>query len=178
MSKTPVLPLFAADIGATPYEIGWIVIASTVPGILISFPAGAIADAFGKRRVIVASLVVFATAPFLYLFVSVAWQLMAARFYHGFATAIFGTVAAAAIAERFPQRRAGMLSTFSSVTIVGRSAAPFLGGFLMSVAGFHSVFAACAISGVLAFAVCRASSSTPETNRTSHPVPGCWQKGC
>ncbi len=154
MSKTPVLPLFAADIGATPYEIGWIVIASTVPGILVSFPAGAIADALGKRRVIVASLVVFATAPFLYLFVSAAWQLMAVRFYHGFATAIFGTVAAAAIAERFPQRRAEMLSTFSSVTIVGRSVAPFLGGFLISVASFQSVFAACAISGVLAFAVC------------------------
>lgn len=154
MSKTPVLPLFAADLGATPVEIGWIVIASTIPGILISFPAGAIADFFGRRRVIVASLVVFATAPFLYLLVSGAWQLMAVRFYHGFATAIFGTVASAAIAERFPQRRAAMLSTFSSVTIVGRSVAPFLGGFLISMASFHSVFIACAISGVLAFAVC------------------------
>ena len=154
MSKTPVLPLFAADLGATPVEIGWIVIASTIPGILISFPAGAIADFFGKRRVIIASLVVFATAPFLYLLVSGAWQLMAVRFYHGFATPIFVTVASAAIAERFPQRRAAMLSTYSSVTIVGRSIAPFLGGFLISMASFHSVFIACAISGVLAFAVC------------------------
>jgi MFS family permease len=153
MSKTPVLPLFAADLGATPFEIGWIVIASTVPGILISFPAGAIADAFGKRRVIIASLAVFATAPFLYLLVSEAWQLMAVRFYHGFATAIFGTVASAAIAERFPQSRAAMLSTYSSVTIVGRSVAPFLGGFLISVANFNSVFIACAISGVMAFLV-------------------------
>ena len=31
MSKTPVLPLFARDLGATPEEIGWIVIASTIP---------------------------------------------------------------------------------------------------------------------------------------------------
>ncbi len=153
MSKTPVLPLFAADLGATPVEIGWIVIASTIPGILISFPAGAIADAFGKRRVIIASLVVFASAPFLYLLVSETWQLMAARFYHGFATAIFGTVASAALAERFPQRRAATLSAYSSVTIVGRSVAPFLGGFLISVASFHSVFVACAISGVMAFLV-------------------------
>ena len=153
MSKTPVLPLFAAHLGSTPAEIGWIVVASTIPGILISFPAGTIADAFGKRRVIIASLVVFATAPFLYLLVAEAWQLMAVRFYHGFATAIFGTVASAALAERFPERRAAMLSTFSSVTIVGRSVAPFLGGFLISVANFHSVFVACAVSGVLAFLV-------------------------
>jgi MFS family permease len=153
MSKTPVLPLFAAHLGSTPVEIGWIVIASTIPGILISFPAGAIADAFGKRRMIIASLVVFATAPFLYLLVAETWQLMAVRFYHGFATAIFGTVASAALAERYPERRAAMLSTFSSVTIVGRSVAPFLGGFLISVANFHSVFVACAVSGVLAFLV-------------------------
>lgn len=153
LSKTPVLPLFAQSLGASASEIGWIVIASTLPGILISFPAGAIADALGKRRVIMASLVVFATAPFLYLLVTTAWQLMAVRFYHGFATAIFGTVAAAVIAERYPEQRAAMLSTFSSFTIVGRSVAPFLGGFLISVASFHSVYVACALSGVLAWAV-------------------------
>lgn len=153
LSKTPVLPLFAADLGATPAEIGWIVIASTIPGILISFPAGAIADVFGKRRIIVASLIVFATAPFLYLLVSESWHLMAVRFYHGFATAIFGTVASAAIAQRFPEQRAAMLSTYSSVTIVGRSVAPFLGGFLISVANFQSVYVACAISGVIALAL-------------------------
>jgi MFS transporter, DHA1 family, multidrug resistance protein len=153
MSKTPVLPLFASALGATPQEIGWIVIASTLPGILISFPAGAISDLIGKRRVIIASLIVFATAPFLYLLVTNSWQLMAVRFYHGFATAIFGTVATAAIAERYPERRAAMLSTYSSVTIVGRSVAPFLGGFLISVSSYHSVYVACAVSGVLAWLV-------------------------
>jgi len=153
MSKTPVLPLFAAHLGATPQEIGWIVIASTIPGILISFPAGAISDFFGRRRVIIASLVIFATAPFLYLLVTVSWQLMAVRFYHGFATAIFVTVATAAIAAQYPQRRAAMLSTYSSVNIVGRSVAPFLGGFLISASGFYSVYWACAVSGVMAFVV-------------------------
>lgn len=39
------------------------------------------------------------------------------------------------------------------MTIVGRSIAPFLGGFLISVANFQSVYSACAVSGVLAFAV-------------------------
>lgn len=153
MSKTPVLPLFAQALGASPTEIGWIVVASTIPGILVSFPAGALSDFLGKRRVMLASLLVFATAPFLYLLVSNAWQLMAVRFYHGFATAIFGTVASAAIAERYTADRAARLSTYSSVTIVGRSIAPFLGGFLISLASFHAVYIACAISGVLALLV-------------------------
>ena len=152
LSKTPVLPLFALALNASPSEIGWIVIASTLPGILISFPAGALSDYLGQRRVLLASLVVFASAPFLYLMVSEVWQLMAVRFYHGFATAIFGTVASAAIAERYTTGRAARLSTFSSVTIVGRSIAPFLGGLLISLASFDAVYIACAISGVLALA--------------------------
>lgn len=152
LSKTPVLPLFAASLNATPAEIGWIVMASTIPGILISYPAGALSDHLGKRRVLLASLVVFASAPFLYLLIETAWQLMAVRFYHGFATAIFGTVASAAIAERYSADRAARLSTYSSVTIVGRSIAPFLGGTLISLASFGAVYVACAISGVLALA--------------------------
>ena len=150
MSKTPVLPLFAQSLGASPAEIGWIVIASTIPGILVSFPAGALSDFLGHRRVLLASLFVFATAPFLYLFVDTAWQLMAVRFYHGFATAIFGTVASAAIAGRYTADRAARLSAYSSVTIVGRSIAPFLGGALISMASFGAVYLACAVSGVLA----------------------------
>src|SRR5512139_313347 len=152
LSKTPVLPLFAASLNATPAEIGWIVMASTIPGVLISYPAGALSDHLGKRRVLLASLVVFATAPFLYLVVSTAWQLMAVRFYHGFATAIFGTVASAAIAERYTADRAARLSAYSSVTIVGRSIAPFLGGTLISLASFNAVYIACAASGLLALA--------------------------
>lgn len=152
LSKTPVLPLFALSLHATPAEIGWIVMASTLPGVLISYPAGALSDHLGKRRMLLASLIVFATAPFLYLVIETAWQLMVVRFYHGFATAIFGTVASAAIAERYTADRAARLSTYSSVTIVGRSIAPFLGGFLISLASFDAVYIACAISGVLALA--------------------------
>jgi MFS family permease len=75
------------------------------------------------------------------------------RFYHGFATAIFGTAASAAIAERYRADRAARLSAYSSVTHAGRSVAPFLGGTLISLASYDAVYIACAISGVLALAV-------------------------
>ncbi len=152
LSKTPVLPLFAEALHATSAEIGWIVMASTIPGVLVSYPAGVLSDRLGRRRLLIASLAVFATAPFLYLLIDAAWQLMAVRFYHGFATALFGTVASAAIAERYVADRATRLSAYSSVTVVGRSIAPFLGGALISLASFDAVYIACAISGVIAFA--------------------------
>ena len=174
LSKTPVLPLFAQALGASPAEIGWIVIASTLPGILVSFPAGALADHLGTRRVLLASLVVFATAPFLYLWVDTAWQLMAVRFYHGFATAIFGTVASAAIAERYSADRAARLSTYSSATIVGRSLAPFLGGTLMSLASYDAVYLACAISGVLALGAGLLLRDHAPVVRTKLEMPHFW----
>lgn len=150
LSKTPVLPLFSHALGANPADIGWIVMASTIPGILISYPAGALSDHLGKRRVLLSALIIFASAPFLYLLITEVWQLIAVRFYHGFATAIFGTVASATIAEKFVQERASKLSTYSSATIIGRSVAPFLGGFLISLASFHMVYLACGISAIFA----------------------------
>lgn len=175
LSKTPVLPLFAKALGATPAEIGWVVMASTIPGILISFPAGALSDYLGKRRIILASLFIFASAPFLYLVVHEIWQLVAVRFYHGFATAIFGTVVSAAIAERYLHDRATKLSIYSSVTIVGRSMAPFLGGLLISLASFGAVYIACALSGVLALL---AGVLLPGDTRVAAPrgaVPRFWK---
>jgi len=174
LSKTPVLPLFAQSLNATPAEIGWIVMASTIPGVLISYPAGALSDHLGTRRVLLASLVVFATAPFLYLVIETAWQLMAVRFYHGFATAIFGTVASAAIAERYTADRAARLSTYSSVTIVGRSIAPFLGGTLISLASFGAVYIACAIAGVLALGVGLLHEGHDQKSAAKLELPHFW----
>lgn len=172
LSKTPVLPLFAEALHATPAEIGWIVMASTIPGVLVSYPAGVLSDRLGRRRLLVASLAVFATAPFLYLLIDAAWQLMAVRFYHGFATALFGTVASAAIAERYVADRAARLSAYSSVTVVGRSIAPFLGGALISLASFDAVYIACAISGVIAFAAGLLLRDGRDTHTARRELPG------
>lgn len=75
--------------------------------------------------------VIFATAPFLYLIINVWWQLALVRFYHGFATGMFVPVAQALIAEAYPSRRGERISLFSSVTAIGRSVAPLIGGSIL-----------------------------------------------
>ena len=105
MSKNPVLNPFAESLGTPEALMGFIAAASTVPDILMSLPAGSLSDSFGRKNVLLIASVVFATAPFLYVFVDVWWQLLLARFYHGFATAIFVSVARATIAERYPAQR-------------------------------------------------------------------------
>src|SRR3546814_11559478 len=53
MARSPVLPRFAEELGATPELLGIIVAASTVTGILFKLPSGALSDVIGKKRVMV-----------------------------------------------------------------------------------------------------------------------------
>jgi MFS family permease len=153
MSKNPVLNPFAESLGTPEAFMGFIAAASTLPGVLISFPAGSLSDVFGRRKVLLASGVVFATAPFLYIFVGAWWQLILVRFYHGFSTAIFIPVARATIAEYYPSKKGERISTFTSATIVGRGIAPFLGGFVLAITAwnFRTLYTAVGLAGVTTF---------------------------
>ncbi|MBU7038706.1 MAG: MFS transporter [Theionarchaea archaeon] len=172
MSKNPVLPLFADFLGASKEYIGVISAASTIPGILISMPAGVLSDLYGRKRILHIALFVFATAPFMYLIVNELWQLAVVRFYHGVATAIFGPVAMAAVAERYSGDRAARLGLFSSATMVGRMMAPAAGGFLLTLGSFSSVYIACAAGGLIAFILGTfledTSPQAPQTERKDY----------
>lgn len=105
ISKSPVLPIFTAHLGADPTGIGLIASVSAFTGVVTSIPAGIFADRLGKRRMLVFSAIVFSTAPFLYLFVTNIWQLAVIRLYHGLATAIFIPVAMALVSELYQKDR-------------------------------------------------------------------------
>jgi len=160
LARTPVLPLFAYYLGAGPEAIGLVVGISTVTGIFFKMPAGVLADVIGKTRTLFLGLAFFALAPFAYLFVTSYSGLVAVRFFHGFATAIYGPVAMAVVADLAPDRRAEMLSWFSTVTIMGNLLGPPLGGFLLTrlaadgqpqLAYFQIVYGVVAALGLLSF---------------------------
>jgi MFS family permease len=150
MSKNPVLNPFAVSLGTPNDLIGIVASASTVPGILVSLPAASLSDVLGRRKMLLVSTFIFASAPFLYLLVGNWWQLALVRFYHGFATAIFVPVAEATVAERYPEKKGERISAFNSATYIGRGAAPFLGGSILFVTnyGFQTLYLAVGIAGV------------------------------
>lgn len=159
MSKTLLNPL--ANVLGTPnnWWSGIVGAASTIPGILVSLPASSLSDIYGRKRFLLVSGFVFATAPFVYLFITVWWQLILVRFYHGFATAIFIPVAEASMAELSPSRRGERMSLFTSGTYIGRSIAPFLGGYLLfstasnsdPLHNYHIMYVMVAGAGLAAF---------------------------
>lgn len=153
MSKNPVLNPFARVLSTPDSLMGLVAAASTIPGVLISLPAGSLSDILGRRKVLLVSSAVFASAPFLYLLVASWWHLALVRFYHGFATAIFVPVANAFVTELFPNKRGERISLFSSATTLGRISAPFLGGYILLTTNynFHQLYVAVGVAGVTAF---------------------------
>jgi MFS family permease len=147
MAKNPALPLFAASLGAGLEGIGLVSALSPLAGVLAGIPGGLCSDAFGRRRMLVASSLVFASAPFAYLLVDCVWGLCAARFYHGLATGIFMPVAQAAVADAHKASRGEKLGTFSSATLAGRFVAPLLGGAALGL-GFPAVYVLCGLAGI------------------------------
>lgn len=150
MAKNPALPLLIRSMGVPISTVGFIAAASTVVGIVVSFPAGILSDIIGRRRVILMAAIVFATAPFLYLLITSPWQLVLVRVYHGLATAILGPVAMAAVADTFETGRGERMGWYSSATMVGRFLAPFVGGILIFGQDFRWVYLADGFAGVLA----------------------------
>jgi len=153
MAKNPVLPLFIRSLDVPMGTVGFIAAASTVVGIFVSLPAGILSDIVGRRRVILIAAVVFASAPFLYLLVTQPWHLVLVRVYHGFATAILGPVAMAAVADTFDSGRGEKMGWYSSATMVGRFLAPFVGGALIFGNNFHWVYLVTGIIGTLSLIV-------------------------
>lgn len=131
LARNPVLPLFALFLGAGPEAVGLAVGISTVTGIFFKLPAGALSDVVGRKRTMLAGLFVFGLLPFAYLFIQSYQALVVVRFVHGLATAIYGPVAMAVVAELAGERRGEMLSWFSSVMIVGTLLGAPMGGLML-----------------------------------------------
>lgn len=157
LARNPVLPLFALYLGAGPEAIGLAVGISTVTGIFFKLPAGALSDVIGRRRTMLAGLCFFAFVPFAYFFIGSYPMLVAVRFLHGFATAVYGPVAMAVVADVAGERKGEMLSWFSSVAIIGTLAGAPVGGLIVSLMGgaagatdatFRTVYAVVAATGL------------------------------
>jgi MFS family permease len=175
MSKSPVLPLFAEHLGATDRQLGFIAAASTYTGILLSIPAGLLSDAWGRKRVLLFAGLVFASAPFLYLLVRDPAQLAAVRVFHGAATAIFGPVALAYVADLAPVRRGERMGLYSSATLLGRSVAPAIGGFILArPEAYHEVYLVCGFAGVVALILGALLPGRGEACATPHADP--WRQ--
>ena len=131
MGKTPLLPLFAASLGAGDAVLGIIVSISTLTGMVLKPFIGVLSDRWGRRIWLLIGTAFFALMPFAYWFVHTPTHLLIVRVIHGTATAIYGPVTLAYVTERWPGSRAERLGWFDAARTVGYIVGPTLAGWLL-----------------------------------------------
>ena len=147
--RMPVLSLFAQSLGAGPEAIGFIVAASTLTGVFLKWPAGALSDLYDRRWLLLVGLLAFALPPFCYLLITDVSWLIALRFVHGMATAVFAPIALAVVADLRREARGAAYGAYTAATQAGAMLGPLLGGWLLWTRGFSTTFVTAGTLGVI-----------------------------
>jgi DHA1 family multidrug resistance protein-like MFS transporter len=137
---SPILPLYASDLGASLVQIGLLSSAWSISRLIFTAPAGRYSDRGSKKRVIMAGLLVYAVISFLYV---LAWDftsLISIRFLHGLGSAMTMPIAMAYGAALAPQGKEGRyMGLMTSSMFAGMGLGPYLGGTLTDIFGTKSV---------------------------------------
>lgn len=139
---TIALPDMAADLKPTSDQQLWIVdvYSLVLAGLLVS--VAAIADRWGRKRMLILGYVVFAVASLLVLFANSAAAVIAIRALLGIGGAMIMPTTLSLIRVIFtdPKERTTALSVWAAVSGVGMVIGPLVGGVLLEHFGWHAAF--------------------------------------
>ncbi|MEC8890681.1 MAG: MFS transporter, partial [Chloroflexota bacterium] len=151
MGKTPLLPIFAASLGASDSLVGLIVSVSTLTGMIFKPVIGFLSDMWGRKSWLLVGTAFFTFMPFVYTFVDSTQALFTVRLIHGFATAIYGPVSLAYVAESTKERKGEVLGWFGMAKTSGYVIGPLTAGWLLLHLDPEEVFTIIGILSSVAF---------------------------
>lgn len=162
-----IVPLYGAiQLGLSTTEVGFAIATASIAGLVVTYPAGAIADRYGRKLVIVPMLVVMACSYGLYASATTfAWFILASLAW-GIAAAASGSTPAAYAADRAPPgMNAAAMSTFRLLGDMGYVVGPVLMGLIVDIADAETAFIVSAATLLLVGALF--ARWAPETGRRS-----------
>jgi EmrB/QacA subfamily drug resistance transporter len=135
------LPRIAGDLGASMSGLQWTVNAYTLTLAGFILLGGSLGDRFGRRRLFVIGVIWFAAASAFCGAAQDIPMLIAARALQGVGGALLAPGSLAIIQASFtPDDRARAVGSWSGLGGVAGAVGPFLGGWLVSAAGWRWVF--------------------------------------
>ncbi len=136
------LPAIQRDLGFSQSSLAWVVNAYLIAfgGLLLL--AGRLGDLLGRKRILIAGLVVFSVASLLCGLASSQELLIAARFVQGVGGALASALILGMIVALFPEprERARAIGVFSFVAAAGGSIGLLAGGLLTQALNWHWIF--------------------------------------
>jgi len=149
--RIPVMPLFAAALGAGPAQVGVINGAFMLTAGLLSIPAGLLADRFGRRVLIIAGLMATALSALLVTVCHLPGEMVAAYVLFGIGLAAFAPGMLSLVADVMPVQQLGLAyGWYTTAIYIAMTLGPASGGFLAMEFGLRQVFL---LSGGLQLAV-------------------------
>ncbi len=140
-SITPAFPKIARALDVTPQEVGLLISVFTVPGVLLTPVLGVLADRWGRKRILVPSLLLYGVAGGACGLVREFDLLLLLRFFQGVGAASLGTLNVTLIGDLYSGgARTTAMGYNSSVLSVGTASWPAIGGALATLAWFYPFF--------------------------------------
>ncbi|MGR4878657.1 MFS transporter [Streptomyces sp. LARHCF249] len=145
------LPTLAQAFGASFQEVQWIVLAYLLALTTLIVSAGRLGDIVGRRRLLLAGILLFTVASVLCGAAPALWLLIAARAAQGLGAAVMMALTMAFVAETVPKARTGSaMGLLGTMSAIGTALGPSLGGVLISGFGWRALFLVNAPLGILA----------------------------
>jgi MFS family permease len=161
-SIAPALPRIAQNLGVSAGEVGLLVTAFTLPGVILTTVAGVLADRYGRLRVLLPGLLLFAIAGTACAFATSLPTLIALRVVQGVGASAVGSINVTLIGDLFVDRqRTTAMGLNASVLSVGTAAYPAIGGALAMLA-WSAPFALAALAVPVAILAVRRLHAAPK----------------
>ena len=135
------LPTIGAEFSMDAVSLTWVATAYLLSSVLFLVPFGRIADIYGRKKIFLFGIGIFAVASFFMTMVPSAGMLVAIRVLQGTGTSmIFGTTVAILTSVYSPGERGRALGIYITSVYLGLTVGPFIGGFLTGCLGWRSIF--------------------------------------
>lgn len=130
-SILPVLPSAGHTLGIPMTKIGLLLTSFTLPGIFLTPIAGILADRFGRKAILIPSLVLFGTAGFACGFATSFETMLVFRALQGVGVAPLSLLYATIIGDLYSGKdRVRIMGYNAGVLSIGTAIFPFIGGLL------------------------------------------------
>ena len=146
------LPTLAQAFNASFQDVQWVVLAYLLAITTLIVSVGRLGDIIGRRRLLLAGIVLFTLASLLCGAAPTLWLLIAARAVQGLGAAIMMALTMAFVGETVPRARTGSaMGLLGTISAIGTALGPSLGGVLIATLGWQAIFLVNIPFGVLAF---------------------------
>lgn len=169
------LPSLAQAFEASFHAVQWVVLAYLLAITAVIVSAGSLGDHLGRRRLLLAGLLLFTVACGLCGVAPALEWLIAARILQGLGAAVMMAMALGMVGDTVAKERTGrVMGLLGTMSAVGTAMGPSLGGVLLGLWGWRAIFLVGVPLGSVAVALAYHYLPVDRPRAPASTGPGFW----